>query len=215
MHHIIFDMDGVLSDSWDNSIEGLIPTGYHGNTREEVLKSHMEYCIRRPIHARNGLMTPERKTWISKTLDTLSDFLNSANTPLFDEFIQEIQYIDGIFGLVSAGGGKYVYKQAQKTGLPFTHVLAWEDGPSKEEKIEMICRDWEIPVTEVIYVTDTLADVYELETMMPRKHIIGCAWGFCGYAILREELPKEQILRKPEDIHDVISKMQTQKSNNK
>ncbi len=204
MHHIIFDLDGVLSDSWDNSIDGLIPTGYHGNNREEVLKSHMEYCIRKPIHARNGAMTPERKIRISQTLDTLADYLNSADTPLFDEFIQEVRNTDGIFALVSANGGKYVYKQAEKTGLPFTHILAWEDSPSKEEKIELVCKDWGIPVSDVIYVTDSLADVYELETIMPRKHIIGCAWGFCGYAILREELPKEQILRNPNEIHKVL-----------
>lgn len=66
-------------------------------------------------------------------------------------------------------------------------------------------------MSEVIYVTDTLADVYELETMMPRKHIIGCAWGYCGYAILREELPKEQVLREPTDIHQAIASIQSRK----
>ncbi len=205
MHHIIFDLDGVLSDSWDNSIDGLIPTGLHGKTREEVLKSHMEYCIRRPIHARNGIMTAEREAQISEALNTLCDYLNTMNTPLFDKFIQEIKNIEGLFAVVSASGGKYVYNQAKRTTLKFTHVLAWEDSPSKEEKIERICKDWGIPVSEVIYITDTLADVYELETIMPRKHIIGCAWGYCGYAILREELPKEQILRNPKDIHRVLS----------
>jgi len=197
-------MDGVLSDSWDNSIDGLIPTGYHGATRDEVLKSHMQYCIRRPIHARNGAMTPERKVRISKTLDTLSDYLNSSNTPLFDEFINEVKQVNARFAVVSANGGKYVYKQAQKISLPFTHILAWEDSTSKEEKIEVVCKDWDIPISEVLYITDTLADVYELETIMPRKNIIGCAWGFCGYSILREELPKEQILRNPEDIHNIL-----------
>lgn len=202
-------MDGVLSDSWDNSIDGLIPTRLHGNTREEVLKSHMQYCLRKPIHARNGTMTPERKLKISEALDTLCDYLNTTDTPLFDEFIQEIQKIDGRFAVVSANGGRYVYKQAQRIALQFSHVLAWENSSSKEEKIELICKDWNIPVSEVIYVTDTLADVYELETIMPRTHIIGCAWGYCGYTILREELPKTQILRNPKDIHKVLLNITT------
>ena len=208
-------MDGVLADSWDNTIEELIPTGLHGTTREEVLKSHMHYCTRRPIHAKNGDMKPELHIRISQAINQMCEGICKTDAPVFDEFVAEIQKIKGTFAVVSANGKKCVDAYLPKIKLPFTHVLAWEDSPSKEEKIEKICRYWGIPVTEVIYVTDTLADVYELETIMPRKHIIGCAWGFCGYAILREELPKEQILRKPEDIHDVISRMQTQKSNNK
>ena len=205
MHYIIFDMDGVLSDSWDNCIEGLLPTGLHGSTREEVLASHMRYCTRRPIHARSGTMTSERKKQISSALDTLCDYLNTMNTPLFDDFIEEIRDLDATIAVASSGGANYVYKQAKKTGLPFTHVFAWEDSTSKEDNIEKICKDWSIPLSKVIYVTDTLADVYELESLIPREHIIGCAWGFCGYPILREELPKSQILREPQDFRKVLS----------
>jgi soluble P-type ATPase len=149
-------------------------------------------------------MTSERKKQISSALDTLCDYLNTMNTPLFDDFIEEIRDLDATIAVASSGGANYVYKQAKKTGLPFTHILAWEDSPSKEEKIELVCKDWGIPISDVIYVTDSLADVYELETLIPRKHIIGCAWGYCGYTVLREELPQEQILRNPKDIHKVL-----------
>lgn len=207
MHHLIFDMDGVLSDSWDDVIEGLIPTGMHGSDREAVLRSHLQYCIHKPKHARNSGMTPEEKSKIGQALDQLSEHLNTAQVPLFSDFIQELHKIDGVYAVVSANGGRYVYKQARKIKIQFTHVLAWEDSTSKEDKIEKICKDWGIPVSKAIYVTDTLADVYELETIMPREHIIGCAWGYCGYTVLREELPKDQILRNPKDIHRVLIDM--------
>ncbi len=200
-------MDGVLADSWDNCIDGLIPTGLHGNNREEVLKSHMRYCTRRPIHARNGQITQEKHLEIGNALDALGKHLLTADTPLFDDFIKELQTINGVFAIVSAGGSRYAKAQSMKINLTFTHVLAWEDSPSKEVKIETICKDWNTPVSEVIYITDTLADVYELETIMPREHIIGCAWGYCGYTILREELPKEQVLRTPKDIHRALSRI--------
>ncbi len=204
-YHIIFDMDGVLADSWDDLIELLIPTGLHGTTRKEVLKSHMKYCTRRPVHAKNGDMTPEHHTRVTNALNQLCEGICKTDAPVFTRFIAEVQKIRGTFAVVSANGRKCVNAYMPKIQLPFTHVLAWEDGPSKEEKVEKICRDWNIPLDQVIYITDTLADVYELETIMPREHIIGCAWGYCGYTILREELPKNQVLREPEDIHDVLA----------
>lgn len=215
MHHIILDMDGVLSDSWDDTMDGLQYTDLQGNTREERLRNHEMYCRRRPQHARQSGLTDKKHAWISGGLSVLVNHLNTVKPPLFDSFVVELAKVDAVMAVASASGISYVNMQAKRTKLPFTHILAWEDSPSKEDKIERICNDWRIPVSEVIYVTDTLADVYELETMMPREHIIGCAWGYCGYAVLREELPKEQVLKKPEDIHDVISKMKIQKSNNK
>lgn len=90
MHHIIFDMDGVLADSWDNSIEKLIPTGLHGTTREEVLKSHMRYCTRRPVHAKDGDMKPEHHARITQALNQLCEGICKTDTPVFDEFVGEI-----------------------------------------------------------------------------------------------------------------------------
>jgi hypothetical protein len=107
--------------------------------------------------------------------------------------------------VVSSNAGIFVQKIAKEIGLPFTHVLAFEDSGSKAEKIETICNDWEIPVTQARYITDTLGDVYELVTIMPRKHIFGCAWGYLGYEVLRKELSEAQILREPKDIHRVLT----------
>lgn len=215
MYHIILDMDGVLADSWDDVIDGLLLHDWHGTTREEVLRSHEIYTRRKPVHARNSGMSPEIHAKINTGLDILATHLLKVSPPLFDDFVRELHQLEAQMAVVSAGQERYVRKMAKRSGLPFTHVLSFDQDPSKEAKIERICKDWNVSVSEVIYVTDTLADVYELENFMPREHIIGCAWGYCGYAVLREELPKEQILKNPKDIHDVISKMKIQKSNNK
>jgi phosphoserine phosphatase len=50
--------------------------------------------------------------------------------------------------------------------------LAFEDHHSKEEKIEQICRDRGVDVSEVYYFTDTKADVYELQDMIAKNKLI-------------------------------------------
>jgi predicted hydrolase (HD superfamily) len=56
----------------------------------------------------------------------------------------------------------------------------------------------------VYYFTDSLADVYELEKLVGKSHIIGCGWGFLGEMWLKKELPDRQILKRYGDIHAIV-----------
>jgi phosphoglycolate phosphatase-like HAD superfamily hydrolase len=206
MHHLIFDMDGVLADSWDECTDCLVELKHFSDTREGTYRRHAQYSGTRPDHARGQRFSRDDYEARLTKIRKLGKCLLTKNVPLFGSFIEELKSIsESKMAIVSANSGIYVNHIVKQIPLSFTHILSFDEGPSKEDKIENICKDWGIPVSKVIYVTDTLADVYELETIMPREHIIGCAWGYCGYAVLREELPKEQILREPQDFRKVLS----------
>lgn len=121
---------------------------------------------------------------------------------MFEGFIKEIKKIKKVkVAVVSAGYDLYSIGPLKKSGLKYTHFLAGNHDHSKENKIEKVCKAWNVDVKDVYYFTDTQADVYELENLLDRRKIIGCAWGYQGEQKLREVLPAEQVLKKFSDIH--------------
>lgn len=67
---------------------------------------------------------------------------------------------------MSSGSEEYVQPALIRSGLEPTHVLCFEDHHSKEEKIELICKDRGVNIQDVYYITDSLADVYELKDFL-------------------------------------------------
>ena len=131
--------------------------------------------------------------------------MHQIGFPLFSEFVQEIEGIDTPYkAIVSSGSNNYVVPSLATTNINPTHTLTFEDHHSKEDKIETICQDWGIPVSEVYYVTDSLADVYELEQVITPGKLIGVAWGFSGKDNLRKELPEQYILNTPADFKTIL-----------
>ena len=68
----------------------------------------------------------------------------------------------------------------------------------------MITKDWGVTEEEIVYITDTVADIFELQSFIPKTNLIGCSWGYCGYDLLSKELPSNQILREFSDIHKAL-----------
>jgi FMN phosphatase YigB (HAD superfamily) len=216
MHYLIFDYDGVLADTWEVGIHALIDQGIV-NTYEEGRKHRLKHFCGKPIHQRDeGIHNPKRLKEVETISQRMNQFFVNQGYKLFDEFISELEKLEDVtMAIVSSGAKVSILPNTQKMNIAFTHILSIEDGHYKGKKIRRICNDWKVDVKEILYFTDTLSDVFELETFMPKKNIIGCAWGYLGYDVLRQELTDEQILREPKDIHDVISKVKIQKSNDK
>lgn len=206
MRHIIFDHDGVIADSWDGLNSAFAELGLFGNTIEEIVKHQVEYSNNKPTHVRGGTMPEDVARRITKEMnDAFAIMIRDNSYKLFNEFVDEIKRLnDAKIALVSSNSSEHIKHCLKISKLPFTHALSFEDSTSKEEKIERIAKDWGVDIDDLFYVTDTLADVYELETFMPKKNIVGVAWGYCGYETLAKELPPDQILKEFKDIHKVF-----------
>lgn len=203
MHHLIFDFDGVIGNTCEASASA---TAIVDNTDVETArKANAKYARQKPNHARGHSLTDVELQQIYAWTSAFGDLMHQSGFPLFDDFVYEIESIESDYkAVVSSGSQKYVIPALGRTKIAPTHILAYENHHSKEEKIEIICKDWGVSVREVFYFTDTLADVYELRDMLSVDKLIGVSWGYCSAEELAQELSEEYILKTPKDIHKVL-----------
>jgi FMN phosphatase YigB (HAD superfamily) len=202
MKYLIFDFDGVLGDTWEATVN--VKAEMEGLAYQESLEHTLAY-FDKPSHTRSHNLTQEQ---IDRKTSWVRDFASrmiERDFPLFDDFINEIKAAGfEKAAVVSSGGLAYVEPKVKLMNMDFTHTLTFEDHHSKEEKVEWVCADWGVDLSQVYYFTDTTTDVIELREILDNSKIIGCSWGFQGYDKLREVLPENQILKEFADIHTVI-----------
>lgn len=200
--HLIFDFDGVLGDTWSVRNEAMMQLD--NKTLEQVIVESDAY-FSQPSHTRKHDFSKDQ---IMERLEWSREFgkiVKKLDFDLFHEFIEELKKIkEKKMAIVSSGTRIYIENKVKKLKLDFTHVLTLEDHYSKEEKVELVCRDWGVEPKDVYYFTDAQSDVLELKDIMDVKKIIGCSWGYQGFYKLIEVLPEKQILKDFEDVHSVL-----------
>lgn len=202
MKHLIFDFDGVLGDTNQARIEVIKEIDFL--SEEEILTESRQYWMQ-STHMRSANLSAET---IKKNLDWSRKFgeaMVKKDFPLFDDFLKEIAGIeDTRLAVVSSGSEIYIKPNLENSGLKFTHILTFEDDPSKEEKVERICRDWGVPTKDAYFFTDTVSDVRELENLIDNDKMYGCSWGYQGRENLSIALDNEHILNNFEDIRRIF-----------
>lgn len=201
--YVIFDLDGVIANTMENSLIA---------TKEIVTKDHTEAIndllsyFEKPTHSRSHELTEDDVSRHTNEHKTFGEVIGRYGVKLFDGFVEELKKIPFTqIGVVTSGSENYAREAAKSAGLNFSHILCMEDHHSKEEKVEHICRDWGISPKDAYYFTDSVTDFLELKDTMNDKKIIGCAWGFQGYLKLRTVLPAEQILQDYAEVHTILS----------
>jgi hypothetical protein len=58
--------------------------------------------------------------------------------------------------------------------------------------------------TNIVYITDTLSDVIELEDYLGLDNIYGVSWGVHSADILSTKLPDKNILHNFTDLHKIF-----------
>ncbi len=197
--YLIFDFDGVLGDTFEP--RNKILQEMNGKSREEVILAGDQYFTK-SNHTRSANLSNEALDEMKVWMTTFGKLLHEHDYVLFTDFIKEIAKIKGTkLAIVSSGSIIYIKPKIKETGLNFTHILSFEDHHSKEEKVENICKDWNVSVKDIYFFTDSISDVVELENLLDRNKIYGCAWGYQGYDKLATVLDREHILKNFTDIH--------------
>lgn len=204
MKYLIFDFDGVIGDTYETTI---MAHCRHDSkkTRETAVSEMNTYFHNKPNHTRVHTKTAEEMIAIQNWTTTFGQIMHDIGFSLFNEFVSEIEKIDTPYkAIVSSGSQNYVKPALAATNIRPTHILAFEDHHSKEEKIELVCKDWNVPVSEVYYFTDSLPDIYELQNFIAPEKLIGVSWGFCTSESLAQELDQKHILKAPADIRTLF-----------
>ena len=197
MPNLIFDFDGVIGNTTEAAILAHMQFNQQP-TREAAIDTINHYCAHKPNHTRDHTLTETELADAYKWTAGFGQAMHEIGFELFNDFVNEIESIESHNkAVVSSGSQIYVLPALVKTNIAPTHILAFEDHHSKEEKIEIICKDWGVNLDEVHYFTDTLADIYELQNFIAKDKLIGVTWGFCTKEQLLTELLPEHILNNP------------------
>jgi phosphoglycolate phosphatase-like HAD superfamily hydrolase len=203
-HYLIFDFDGVIGDTREASAKATALVD--GTDVETAMANNLAYASNKPRHVRNHTLTESEMHKIYTWTQQFGKAMHEGGFPLFSEFVDAIEALPTPHkAIVSSGSQQYVIPALATTTINPTHILAYEDHHSKEEKIELICADWGVSPKDVYYFTDTLADVYELQDMISEDKLIGVAWGYCGRDALLEVLKPERILDAASDLSTVLA----------
>ena len=202
-NYLIFDFDGVIGDTKKASAQATAIV--NGMSYEDALADNMQYASHKPNHTRSHSLSEEEMKNLYDWTVAFGTFMKESHFPLFTDFVKEIEDINSKHkAVVSSGSQLYVIPSVAQTNINPTHILAFENHHSKEEKIETICRDWGVSIQDVFYFTDTLADVYELKDCIAKDKLIGVSWGYCGKDLLLKELEDKNILNVPSDIKQIL-----------
>ena len=204
MKYLIFDFDGVLGDT-DKSREAVI-LEMEGKSKEQVALEKDLY-FSESTHTRDLNLNETALQPIKDWTEKFGKMLHEKGFHLFTDFIKEIKNIQNTtLAVVSSGSFVYIKPRLENCGLVFTHILSFEDHHSKEEKVEQICKDWNISVKDAYFFTDTISDVKELRNIMDMDKIYGCAWGYQGEEKLLTILKQDHILNNFSDIQKIFTK---------
>jgi phosphoglycolate phosphatase-like HAD superfamily hydrolase len=134
-HYLIFDFDGVIGDTYEAAIASHLQYGSQP-TREAAVAEMEEYFNKMPNHTRNHTKTEAEMAAMGKWTTKFGQIMHDIGFPLFDEFVAQIEAIDTPYkAVVSSGSQNYVRPALDNTNIKPTHILAFEDHHSKEEKL--------------------------------------------------------------------------------
>ncbi|MCA9357235.1 HAD hydrolase-like protein [Candidatus Nomurabacteria bacterium] len=197
--NLIFDFDGVIGDTWDSVVVANVKNNNLSGP-EEAISGMNKYFSSRPDHAKDTTLSNEVLKERELSTIEFGKILLNEGFDLFNDFVHEIEKISTPNkAIVSRGSIVYIEPALAKTNISPTHILSYENHHSKEEKIEQVCKDWGVKVSEVYYFTDTLSDIYELQNFIAKDKLIGVTWGFCTKEQLLEELSPDHILDTAKD----------------
>lgn len=203
MKHLIFDFDGVLGNTHDPRLE-VLQEMEKEKSLEEIIAAGNRYFTK-STHMRSSNVSETDLQGMREWTTQFGTLLHEKGFDLFLDFIEELKAIpDAKLAVVSSGSHIYIKPRLGKCGLHFTHILSFEDHHSKEEKVEGICRDWNVPLDEVYFFTDTVSDVMELQNILDKNKIYGCAWGYQGREKLLTALDGDHILDHFSDIRKLF-----------
>ena len=139
--YLIFDFDGVIGDTYEAAIAAHLAYGSRPD-RASAIEEMEEYFSKKPNHTRSHTKTPEEMAATTKWTTEFGALMHAGGFGLFDEFVAEVEKLATPYkAIVSSGSQNYVAPALAATNINPTHILAFEDHHSKEEKIEQVCRD--------------------------------------------------------------------------
>ncbi len=202
--YILFDNDGVIANTWDLFLR--FQMQYLNKTRDEVLDVISGFCNKASFDKEKE--KPGHNDFLINLYKAMYEFNgNSYVVPTFSKVTEIIKSAPSEIhmGIISTGSKPFIRATLRDILHKFDLIQALEDGLSKQEKAARQCKKWGVNPSEVKFVTDILADYWEMRSYLNPDNIHVVGWGkFQPVEEIAAVVPERQILRQFSDLQNLL-----------
>lgn len=215
---VVFDFDGPLGNTID-AINKSYVDYYRVFRQQEITLEQAkviteEHFAQKRKHKSEVRESDHEKEHKERLM--FSELILSHQPELHHDLLERLEYHQKYSGdryaIVSSGNNFYLSKLLSNHLHLFEPVLGFEDHYNKVEKVETVCTSWGCDYGDIVFVSDTLNDWYELENTLKPTNFLAITWGVHGEEFWNGVVPSEQIfhtfdqllaeLQRRRELHD-------------
>lgn len=183
----VFDFDGVLADTKELYIEFFThaPFMNEKKARKLIERNAMKYEQKGPFQ--NFLK--------SYFLSDLQNHLKKdAQEYLFHDRIAELYHVVGKKVILSKNNPEFMKQMLGDHKEIFSDIYGTELSENKGEGLKLIAQKEGVEISDCLFFTDSISDVFEVSINFPDKNVFAVNWGFCNQKELENVIIPEQII---------------------
>jgi HAD superfamily hydrolase (TIGR01549 family) len=188
---IIFDFDGVLADTYDVYHKFLMEKFHLSDKRAKHFLDKSAVSMRRE----------RRLKWLVRRLESyyyrrFRKYIHEKHDLYRAELPELLDRLSVPAGVVTRSTARVCEEILDSQYERFDFVYGRKMFHHKHQIIKKILDERDLQELEVVFVTDTTADILDVQETLPISQIFVTSWGFSKVEDLRTHIPEEQILRR-------------------
>jgi phosphoglycolate phosphatase-like HAD superfamily hydrolase len=184
---LVFDFDGVLADTYEAYVNFLAKTFRQKEAwaRKRVLQDSLEHLPKNLVYQLLSRVYFHR----------FGHYLAKQTGLIFEDRLAEIAKIELPKAVLTRTTRKICHNMLGEEVDMFVEINGRNQSKNKIHGLEQICRHPEFDKQSLLFFTDTIADILQMQTVLRQDQIYAVAWGrFNRLELLQKHLPREQIL---------------------
>jgi phosphoglycolate phosphatase-like HAD superfamily hydrolase len=121
-------------------------------------------------------------------------YFETQDNLAFTNHIQDLRKIQTSKAILTRNETAICKQVLSKYYTDFDPVIGRDNSKSKVDGIQKIAQTWNSALEDIIFVTDSVGDVKELQETLPAENIFVVSWGFQSPKLIKEHLPDQKII---------------------
>ena len=200
---IIFDFDGVLADTYEVYHRFLVEKFRLSDKRAKHFLDKSAVSMRRE----------RRLKWLVRRLESyyyrrFRKYIKEKHDLYRAELPELLDRLTIPAGVVTRSTAKVCEEILDSQYERFAFVYGRKVFHHKHEMIQEILEKRNLAPQEVLFVTDTTADILDVQEALPISQIFVTTWGFSKVEDLKMHIPEQQILQS--SLLEIFDKIETE-----
>ena len=192
---LIFDFDGVIADTYHIYLDFLIKKlGFRKNYAIKKLTKSSTELVSKP----SNLFQKIGEKWYYHNFFKYVE--KQGQSLLFPEIIEQIQNLKQPKAILTRAEKRVCLTVLQEHSDLFEIIIGRNEAKNKASGLDLILNQKNLQNYYPIFITDTIADVLEMQRVLKSDQIYGVSWGFNETELLEKYLEKDKILHQVKDL---------------